>query len=226
MSRCSAAVLAAAIAFAPVCVEAQDIPASFVDAATVVPGLVVDMRYVTADNFVGRPIDGYQAARCLLTREAAMALAGAQRDLMLGGFGLKVFDCYRPARAVAHFVRWARDLADTAKKREFYPDVDKRNLFKEGYIASRSGHSRGSTVDLTVVRRDDGRELDMGTGFDVFSPRSWPSSTAVTPEQRANRNLLAGAMMRAGFKPLATEWWHFTLRKEPYPDTYFDFVVR
>jgi D-alanyl-D-alanine dipeptidase len=184
------------------------------------------MRYLGSDNFVGRPVDGYQRARCLLTHQAAQALAKAQRSLSERGLGLKVFDCYRPQRAVAHFVRWARDLKDTATKERYYPNVDKRSLFKKGYIASRSGHSRGSTVDLTVVRRGDGQELDMGTPFDFFSPRSWPSSAAVTPEQRANRMLLAGAMKGAGFRPLTTEWWHFTLRSEPFPDTYFDFVVQ
>jgi D-alanyl-D-alanine dipeptidase len=201
-------------------------PAAFVDAAAVVLGLVVDMRYAGSRNFVGRPIDGYVRPRCLLTREAAAALAQVQRDLGQHALGLKVFDCYRPARAVAHFVRWARDRADVATKQEFYPDVDKRDLFRQGYIASRSGHSRGSTVDLTIVRREDGRELDMGTGFDMFSPRSALASTAVTAEQRANRLVLAGAMRRAGFRPLPHEWWHFTLRNEPFPTTYFDFVVQ
>jgi zinc D-Ala-D-Ala dipeptidase len=219
------------IAIASTCVlalsaNAQGRPSAFIDAATVVPGLVVDMRYFDSNNFVGRPIDGYEQARCLLTREAANALAKAQRTLSERGLGLKVFDCYRPRRAVAHFVRWARDLTDTATKATHYPNVNKRELFKKGYIASRSGHSRGSTVDLTVVRRSDGQELDMGTPFDFFSPRSWPSSAAVTPEQRANRKLLAEAMKGAGFRPLTTEWWHFTLRNEPFPDTYFDFVVR
>jgi len=207
-------------------VQAQEVPRSFVDAATVVPGLVVDMRYAGSHNFIGRRIDGYESGRCLLTRQAAEALAKVQRELSSRGFGLKVFDCYRPVRAVSHFVRWARDHADTATKDAYYPEVAKRDLFKRGYIASRSGHSRGSTLDLTVIRRDDGRELDMGTAFDFFSPRSWPSSMAVTPAQRANRMRLDGAMRRAGFRSLHTEWWHFTLRNEPFPKTYFDFVVR
>jgi D-alanyl-D-alanine dipeptidase len=206
--------------------KAQDMPSAFVDAAAVVPGLVVDMRYFGSNNFVGRPIDGYERPRCLLTRQAAEALAKAQREIAERRLGLKVFDCYRPARAVRNFVRWARDIADTATKREFYPEVEKRELFKRGYIASRSGHSRGSTLDLTIVERGNGQELDMGTRFDFFSPRSWPSSAEVTTAQRANRMLLAGVMRRAGFRPLHTEWWHFTLRGEPFPDTYFDFVVR
>lgn len=206
--------------------QAQPATAPFVDAATVVPGLFVDMRYAGVNNFVGRKIDGYEAAHCLLTRQAATALAAVQRDLNAQKLGLKVFDCYRPARAVAHFVRWAKDIADIKQKPRFYPDVDKRDLFKDGYIAARSGHSRGSTVDLTVVHRDNRHELDMGTGFDLFSPRSWPASNAVTPAQHANRRLLAGAMIAHGFKPLQQEWWHFTLANEPFPATYFDVPVK
>jgi D-alanyl-D-alanine dipeptidase len=202
------------------------LPSGFVDATSVVEGLVVEMRYLGSDNFVGRRIDGYQAPRCILTRQAAQALVSVQRELAADGLGLKVFDCYRPKRAVAHFVRWARDLKDVARKPDHYPEVDKRNLFRDGYIASRSGHSRGSTVDLTLVRRADSQALDMGTPFDFFSPKSWPGSAAVTPEQRANRAVLAAVMERAGFAPLKTEWWHFTLTGEPFPDTYFDFPVR
>ena len=204
---------------------AQEQPAAFVDAATVVPGLNVDMRYAGSHNFVGRPIDGYQAPHCLLTRAAAAALANVARELASRGFAIKVFDCYRPVRAVANFVRWARDAGDTAGKREFYPEVDKRELFANGYISSRSGHSRGSTVDLTLAT-GDGRELDMGTPFDFFSPRSWPASGSVGGEAKANRALLAAAMRHGGFRPYDREWWHFTLSHEPFPVTYFDFPVR
>jgi D-alanyl-D-alanine dipeptidase len=204
---------------------AQERPATFVDAATVVPGLMADMRYAGSHNFVGRPIDGYEAPRCLLAQPAANALAEVARDLAPGGFHVKVFDCYRPTRAVANFVRWARDLKDTAGKAEFYPNVDKRTLFRDGYIASRSGHSRGATIDMTLAK-DDGTELDMGTPFDFFSPKSWPADPTVTPEQHANRMLLANAMRKRGFRPYDREWWHFTLRGEPFPDTYFDFPVK
>jgi len=205
---------------------AQERPAGFVDAAGVVPGLVVEMRYAGPHNFVGTPIDGYDKAVCLLTAPAAAALAEVARDLAPRGLMLKVFDCYRPARAVAHFVRWARAISDVTTKAEFYPDVDKRNLFRDGYIAARSGHSRGSTVDITLVRRDDGRELDMGTPFDFFSPRSAPVDRGVSVEAQANRAVLAQAMARRSFRPYDKEWWHFTLRREPYPDTYFHMPVR
>jgi D-alanyl-D-alanine dipeptidase len=149
-----------------------------------------------------------------------------ERDLAARGLGLKVFDCYRPQRAVAQFVRWAQRIDDVKRKREFYPDVDKRDLFKEGYISDRSGHSRGSTVDLTLVRRADARELDMGSPFDFFSPKSWPSDTSVSDQAQKNRALLAAAMTRGGFRPYDKEWWHFTLNNEPFPETYFDFPVR
>ncbi len=204
---------------------AQERPAQFVDAASVVPGLIVEMRYAGSHNFVGRPIDGYEAPHCLLTRAAATALAEVARDLAPRGLVIKVFDCYRPTRAVANFVRWARDLSDTAGKSEFYPDVDKRTLFRDGYISSRSGHSRGSTADLTLATAD-GHALDMGTPFDFFSPRSWPGSATVSSEAKANRALLAAAMRRRGFRAYDKEWWHFTLSHEPFPGTYFDFPVR
>jgi zinc D-Ala-D-Ala dipeptidase len=206
-------------------VLAQDRPPSFVDAAAVVPGLVTDMRYAGTHNFVGRRIEGYAAARCLLTKPAAAALAEVAHDLAPRGLAIKVFDCYRPTRAVANFVRWAGDLSDTAGKAEFYPHVDKRTLFRDGYISSRSGHSRGSTLDLTLVRIGDG-ELDMGTPFDFFSPLSWATAAGVSAEAKADRALLATAMRRRGFRPYVKEWWHFTLAAEPFPNTYFDFPVQ
>jgi D-alanyl-D-alanine dipeptidase len=204
---------------------AQERPHTFVDAATVVPGLMTDMRYAGAHNFVGRPIDGYQKPRCLLTREAAAALADVARELAPRGLVVKAFDCYRPVRAVADFVGWARDLRDTAAKTEFYPTVDKSTLFRNGYIAARSGHSRGSTIDLTLANAD-GRELDMGTPFDFFSRRSWAAAADISGAAKENRALLSAAMRRHGFRPYDKEWWHFTLAHEPFPDTYFDFPVR
>jgi zinc D-Ala-D-Ala dipeptidase len=206
-------------------VHAQERPAAFVDAATVVPGLIAEMRYAGSNNFVGRPIDGYEAPHCLLTRPAADALAGVARDLSSRGLVIKVFDCYRPTRAVANFVHWARDLKDQKMKAEFYPDVDKRTLFRDGYIATQSGHSRGSTSDLALAQ-SDGRELDMGTQFDFFSPKSWTADASVGAEAHKNRMLLAAAMRRRGFRGYDKEWWHFTLRGEPYPNTYFNFLVK
>ena len=203
------------------------VPDGFVEIREVIPGVEVDVRYFSEDNFVGERIDGYADAKIYITREAAEALAGVQEELAGFGLGLKIFDAYRPQRAVDHFVRWAGDTADTKMKAGYYPDVEKRHLFRDGYIAAKSGHSRGSTVDLTLVSLNAGNpaELDMGTGWDFFGPQSWPASMAVSAQQRANRMLLQSLMVKHGFRPLAEEWWHFTLVVEPYPETYFDFVV-
>ncbi len=216
---------AALLVSVPQTASSQERSGAFVDAASVVPGLILDARYAGSHNFVGRPIAGYEAPRCLLTQPAAAALTEVARELAPRGLVLKVFDCYRPARAVANFIRWARDLNDIAGKKEFYPDIDKSTLFRDGYISSRSGHSRGSTVDLTLARAD-GQELDMGTPFDFFSPRSWPAAVSISANARADRATLAAAMRHHGFRPYAKEWWHFTLSHEPFPDTYFDFPVR
>ncbi|MBL8531896.1 MAG: M15 family metallopeptidase [Hyphomonadaceae bacterium] len=208
------------------CAHAQVRPEGFVDARDIVPGLAVEMRYASAHNFVGRPIAGYEAPVCLLTRPAAEGLARAQAALAPFGLGLKVFDCYRPARAVADFAAWARDPNDQARRAEFYPNVDKSQLFALGYIAERSGHSRGSTLDVTIIDIASGAELDMGAGYDLFDPRSWPSDQSVNAAARSNRALLAATMRAAGFRPLREEWWHFTLENEPFPQTYWDFVVQ
>lgn len=191
--------------------------------------IVTDMRYAGPSNFVGEPVDGYAAPTCVLSRAAAEALSRVQSGLEKDGLGLLVFDCYRPQRAVNHFVRWAEDTADLRTKPEYYPNVRKSRLFAEGYIASRSGHSRASTVDLTIVRlADDGMAtpLDMGTPFDFFDPRSHTESPDVTPQQLANRLRLRYAMEEGGFRNYAAEWWHYTLRDEPHPDEYFDQVIR
>jgi D-alanyl-D-alanine dipeptidase len=222
-----ALVLLAALLTAPQRAGAQaPLPAGFVDAAEQIEGLVVDMRYYGTNNFIGDRIDGYERPRCLLTAQAARALAVVQRDLASRGLGLKVLDCYRPARAVAHFIRWAKRIDDVRNKAEYYPDVDKRDLFKLGYIAARSGHSRGSTVDLTVVRRVDKSELDMGTRYDFSGRQSWLSDKSVSAEAQKNRAMFVAAMTRGGFTPYQKEWWHFTLANEPFPQTYFDFPVR
>jgi D-alanyl-D-alanine dipeptidase len=198
----------------------------FAYAERMIPGLLLDMKYVGDDNFLGRPVAGYAAPSCLLTTDTVVALARAQQRLQEFGLGLKVFDCYRPKRAVADFVAWAKDLSDQSRKAEHYPNVDKTRLFDLGYIAERSGHSRGSTVDLTLVDARDGKEVDMGGQYDLFDTASWPSDQTVSTQARANRMLLQDVMGEAGFKPLKEEWWHFTLRDEPYPQTYFDFPVR
>jgi D-alanyl-D-alanine dipeptidase len=208
--------------------QADPLPKGFVYADEVVPDLRLDLRYATNHNFVGEHIDGYVRPRPILTREAAEALKKAQEELRSFGLGLKVFDAYRPQRAVDHFVRWAKDVKDTRMKAEFYPGVRKEDLFRDDYIAAKSGHSRGSTVDLTIVPLDEAsaRELDMGSGFDFFGPESWPTFSGISPERRAHRMLLQILMKRCGFKPYPKEWWHFTLENEPFPDTYFDFSVR
>ena len=205
---------------------AKSIPDGFVDIQQVDPTIVVDIRYFSSDNFVGERISGYKAAKAISTEETAQALANAQRDLKQFGLGFKVFDAYRPQPAVDHFVRWAEDLSDTRMKEKYYPTVEKKNLFRDGYIAAKSGHSRGSTVDLTLIDLASGEELDMGTGWDYFGKASWPSSPKSTAQQRANRMLLQSVMLKNGFKPLKEEWWHFTLADEPYPETYFTFNVK
>ncbi|RDI31976.1 M15 family metallopeptidase [Lentzea flaviverrucosa] len=211
------------------------------------PTIRHDIRYYTAHNFVGTRIDGYRAPLCILTRQAAKALRGVQREVLRRGYTLKVYDCYRPQRAVDHFVRWARDLADQRMKTEFYPRVDKTRLFEDGYIAEKSGHSRGSTLDLTIVKlpprhqrpyvpgerlvncdasgRFPDNTVDMATGYDCFDTLSHTDDPRVTGQARENRQLLKAAMARAGFRNLPEEWWHFTLNDEPFPDTYFDFPV-
>ncbi len=198
----------------------------FVRLGEAIPGIVLDVRYYGDDNFVGAPVDGYEAPAAVLTQAAADALREVQERLRARGLGLKVFDAYRPQTAVDHFVRWAADPSDRRTKAEYYPDVPKSELFARGYIAEASGHSRGSTVDLTVVRLSDGAELDMGTSFDFFGAESAVDHAGLTGEQRANRRLLADAMQAHGFEPYPAEWWHFTLDAEPYPETYFDFPVR
>jgi zinc D-Ala-D-Ala dipeptidase len=200
--------------------------ADFVDLSSIAPDIVVEMRYAGRDNFVGRPIAGYEAPVCLLTRDAANALAAVHERFRAEGRGLKVYDCYRPTQAVADFAAWARDLDDQHTKAEYYPNVDKARLFELGYIAERSGHSRGSTVDVTVVDLASGAEIDMGTPYDLFDPRSWPSDESVGAAARANRLELQRAMRTYGFVPLEEEWWHFTLENEPHPNAYFDVPVR
>ncbi|MFJ6684016.1 M15 family metallopeptidase [Streptomyces werraensis] len=245
-----AALLTATAAAAPARATPEPkAPRDFVALHSVDPTILHEIRYVTPHNFVGERIDGYRQPLCILTRPAAEALRAAQRRLLPQGYSLKVYDCYRPQRAVDHFVRWAEDLDDQTMKAEFYPNVDKTRLFADGYIAEKSGHSRGSTVDLTLVKlpahptrpyrpgepltpcfapRDErfpDNSVDMGTGYDCFDTLSHTLDPRITGEQRANRMLLKNTLEDLGFVNLAEEWWHYTFKPEAYPDTYFDFPV-
>ncbi|ESP63033.1 Vancomycin B-type resistance protein VanX / D-alanyl-D-alanine dipeptidase [Smithella sp. ME-1] len=229
--------------------DAEKIPDGFTDIQKVIPDVLLDMRYYVPHNFLGEKVDGYLAPKCYLTKEAAQALAGVQKDLQPYSLTLKIYDCYRPQRAVNHFVRWATEIENTKTMKEFYPTVDKRNLFKDGYIADRSSHSRGSTVDLTIVplpapsqayyvpgqqlfecylpveKRFADNSIDMGTGFDCFHELSHTANTNISHQQKINRLLLKSLMEKHGFKNYDMEWWHYTLKNEPYPNTYFDFVI-
>jgi len=209
----------------------------FVNITDVVPDVILEIRYYSTYNFVGERIDGYEQPMALLTKEAADSLKAVNDDLMNQGYRLKIYDSYRPQRAVDHFVRWAEAIDDTLMRQVFYPNVDKSRLFKEEYIMARSGHTRGSTVDLTLVHAFTGKEVDMGGVFDWFGNESHPdycgnpetleyTGGELTPEQFNNRMVLRMAMIRHGFKTIDSEWWHFTLENEPYPDTYFNFPVR
>lgn len=200
--------------------------ADFVSVGEYIPDVLLDVRYYSTYNFVGARIDGYESPIVLLTRQAADALRLVNADMLSLGYRLVLYDGYRPQRAVDHFARWAEDLSADAMKPVFYPDVDKADLFEQGFIARRSGHSRGSTIDLTLLDAATGQLVDMGGPFDFFGELSHPDYTGVTPAQQANRMRLREAMLKHGFKPLSTEWWHFTLKNEPWPDTYFDFPVR
>ncbi|QKV91312.1 M15 family metallopeptidase [Streptomyces sp. NA02950] len=259
MSKCAAALRALALPLAALLAVASSGPAQakpepkapkeFVALSDVDPTILQEIRYLTPHNFTGDPVDGYRRPMCILTRPAATALHRAQRRLLRHGYTLKVYDCYRPQRAVDTFVAWAKDLDDQRMKGEFYPHVDKARLFEDGYIAERSGHSRGSTMDLTIVKlpakptrpyepgekltpcyapqkeRFPDNSVDMGTGYDCFDTLSHTLDPRITGVQRANRLLLKHTMEELGFVNLAEEWWHYTYKPEPFPDTYFDFPV-
>ena len=202
------------------------LPEDFVYAKDHIPDLQVDLKYFTGSNFVGARVNGYNAHKLIMTEPTAKALGKVQDELKQFGLTLKVFDAYRPQMAVDHFVEWAADLKDLRTKNAFFPKVPKSELFKQGYIAEKSSHTRGSAVDLTIA---DGkypfRELDMGSRYDFFDPISWPSDKSITAAQRANRMLLQKLMVKHGFRTYDHEWWHFNLKDEPFPETYFDFPV-
>jgi D-alanyl-D-alanine dipeptidase/L,D-peptidoglycan transpeptidase YkuD (ErfK/YbiS/YcfS/YnhG family) len=200
-------------------------PPGFVDVGDVIPEAEIDIRYYGDRNFIGSPVDSYEAPIAILSVEAAAALKNAARILARAGYGIRIYDAYRPAGAVNHFVRWGGDLSDVKMKETFYPDTAKANLFSEGYIAPRSGHSSGGAIDLSLTDASTWIEIDMGSPFDFFGEISHFNSKRVTERQAVNRKILRDAMTRAGFVPLRTEWWHFALKDEPYPKTYFDFPV-
>lgn len=205
--------------------QKRDLPDGFVYAKDVIPDIDVELRYFSSNNFVGDTINGYKSNVLILTKEAAEALKKVQHELQQQNLCLRVYDGYRPQRAVNHFMSWAKDLNDTIKKQQFYPDVEKRHLFREEYIATRSGHSRGSTLDLTIIDGNTSIPLDMGSPFDFFGKESWVAHPDLTEQQKANRQLLQEVMLKHNFRNYPKEWWHFTLRWEPFPKTYFDFEI-
>lgn len=207
-------------------VNAQKLPKGFSYINDISPSIQQELRYCSNNNFIGTSINGYQESKLIITTVAANALKKVQNELVKKGLSLKVFDAYRPQTAVNHFVKWARVIDDTLKKQEYYPTINKRHLFKKGYISSRSGHSRGSTVDLTIVNIKTNKELDMGSPFDFFGVSSHVAYPKLTNDQKKNRQLLQTIMNKNNFRSYSKEWWHFTLRHEPFPKTYFSFPVK
>lgn len=206
-------------------ISLNQLPEGFVHVQEVIPDLDVELRYFSSHNFVGDTIEGYKTNNLILTQQTAEALKQVQEELQSQNLCLMVYDGYRPQRAVNHFIRWAKDLNDTINKQEFYPKVEKRHLFRDGYIAAQSGHSRGSTVDLTIIDGITSEPLDMGSPYDFFGVPSWVEYQNITEPQKHNRKLLQKVMLKHGFRNYPQEWWHFTLNGEPFPETYFDFVV-
>lgn len=203
----------------------QKLPKGFVYLNNLDNSIQKELRYLTTDNFIGKPIDGYQNNCIIVTTETALALKKIQTILTKKGLSLKIFDAYRPQQAVDHFVNWARLLNDTLMKQEYYPKVPKSQLFNQGFIASKSGHTRGSTIDLTIVDVKTNLELDMGSPYDFFGIQSHPFYKNITQKQKENRMFLRKLMLQNGFKPYENEWWHFTLKNEPFPSTYFNFPI-
>ena len=200
-------------------------PAVFVYLKDIDKSIVQDIKYFTNDNFIGRPIKGYQAPQCILTRKMGVSLSSIQQQLKSKLLSLKVYDCYRPQVAVDDFIVWSHDINDQKMKATYYPNIDKTTFFKLGYVAKKSSHSRGSTVDLTIISLKTGKELDMGTHFDYMDNKSRVFAENVSKEAKSNRMLLRNIMERNGFKSYDKEWWHFTLKDEPFPNTYFNFLV-
>ncbi|MBC8757517.1 M15 family metallopeptidase [Kordia sp. YSTF-M3] len=206
--------------------SSSQLPEGFVYVKDQIPSIELEMRYFGTNNFVGAKVDGYEAETCILSLSATLALQKVQADLKKENLGIKIFDAYRPQRAVDHFQRWARNLKDTLTKQQFYPNVAKKDLFKLEYIATKSRHSSGSTVDVTIIDLSTKKELDMGSSYDFFGKISWVSYQDLTKIQLQNRALLQRLMLKHGFRNYPQEWWHFTLRGEPYKNQYFDFPVK
>ncbi|WP_299835664.1 M15 family metallopeptidase [uncultured Tenacibaculum sp.] len=206
--------------------SSQELPKGFSYVNDISPTIQQELRYCYNNNFMGVPVDGYIEPVLITSTKTANALKKVQDQLLKKGLSLKIFDAYRPQSAVNHFVRWAKIPSDTLTKQQYYPKLNKRNLFKLGYIATRSGHSRGSSVDLTIVNLKTNEELDMGSPYDFFGNISHVKHSKLTSKQKANRMLLRNVMLTHGFKPYSYEWWHFTLRNEPFPKKYFDFPIK
>ncbi len=231
------------------CANAATLPVNFVYLYNIDPTIQQNIRYASSHNFIGRRIKGYESAKCILTKSTALTLAQAQKELNKHSLSLKVYDCYRPQMAVNDFIQWSQVVNQQEMKAEFYPRVNKKDFFNLGYVAAKSGHSRGSTVDLTIIpivgpkqatyqsqqklvacfapygERFQDNSIDMGTGFDCMDETAHYMSLAINKNARKNRNLLHAIMIKYGFKPYSLEWWHFTLKNEPYPNTYFNFPV-
>lgn len=204
---------------------ARDLPQGFVYVQDLIPDVIQEIRYASNHNFTGTVVDGYEAPFAIMTKEAAEKLVLAADELRAQGYRIKIFDAYRPRRAVRYFVKWSEMEEDSLTKEEFYPEFRNRTqLVDQGYIARNSAHTRGSAIDLTITDMD-GNELDMGTCFDYFGKKAWHGSKEITQEQERNRNILLTAMQNAGFRPFEQEWWHYKLVGEPYPETSFDFIV-
>ena len=195
----------------------------FVEISKIIDDAAYDIRYYSSNNFTGNRIQGYKAPRAYMTKEGVKALSIAANDLRAKGYRLLIWDSYRPQKAVDNFVVWINNPNDMGDK-EFYPDLKKSDLVEGGYIATKSSHTRGSTVDLTLIKKD-GSFVDMGGAFDLFSEISHPDYKKITRKQKKNREILRNAMFKAGFDGIDSEWWHFTLKNEPYKDTYFNFDV-
>mgnify|MGYP000486484501 CR=1 FL=1 len=204
---------------------AQKLPKGFVYLKNIDATIQKELRYLTTNNFIGKPINGYKKEVVIITKETALALHKIQQELLKDNVSLKIFDAYRPQQAVDHFVKWAKVLNDTLMKQQYYPKVAKRELFNVGFIATKSGHTRGSTVDLTMVDLKTNKELDMGYSYDFFGKESHPFYKNISKKQQQNRLFLRRKMLENGFKPYDNEWWHFTLKNEPFPKTYFNFPI-